>query len=80
MPITIDLPPAIIQEAKAYTESRHTTLESFISDALDAEFARRRKAKAVLDRLDAITERVGARLTGEPYKFNRADAYPEGEY
>ena len=80
MPITIDLPPAMIQEAQAFAESQHISLGNFISDALDAEFARRRKAKAVLAKLDAITERVGARLTGEPYKFNRADAYPEGEY
>ena len=80
MCVTLDLPPAIVQEAKAFAESRNTTLENFVSIALDTEFARRRKAQAVLARLDAITERVGARLAGEPYKFNRADAYPESEY
>jgi hypothetical protein len=42
MSITIDLPPAVVKEATAFAESRNTTLERMISDALGAELARRR--------------------------------------
>ena len=75
MPITIDLPPAVVQEAKAFAESHNTTIERMLVDCLDAELRRSREARAALSRLDAIAERVSARLSGEPYKFNRADAY-----
>lgn len=40
MPITLDLPPAIILKARAFAESRKTTLERLISDCLDAELHR----------------------------------------
>ena len=77
MPITIDIPPAVVQEAKAFAESRNTTLQQLLVDYLDAELQRRREAQSALSRLDRVAERVSARLSGEPYKFNRADAYPE---
>ena len=80
MSITIDLPPAVMQEATAFAESRNTTLEQFVIDSIDAEMKRRREAAEWMARLDALAEKTGARLTGEPYKFNRADAYPEGKY
>ena len=77
MPITIDIPPAIVQEAMAFAQSRNTTFEQMVVDCLDAELRRRREAQSAISRLDAIAERVNAKLSGEPYKFNRADAYPE---
>ena len=80
MSITIDLPPAVMQEATAFAESRNTTLEQFVIESIDAEMNRRREAAEWMARLDALVEKTGARLTGEPYKFNRADAYPEGKY
>ena len=80
MSITIDLPPAVMQEATAFAESRNTTLEQFLIDSIDAEMKRRREAAEWMARLDALAAKTGARLTGEPYKFNRADAYPEGKY
>ncbi len=80
MSITIDLPPAVMQEATAFAESRNTTLEQFVIDSIDAEMKRRREAAEWMARLDALAAKTGARLTGEPYKFNRADAYPEGKY
>lgn len=44
MPITLDLPPAIIQEATVFAENRNTTLERLITDCLDAEMRKRRKS------------------------------------
>ena len=38
MSITIDLPPAIVQRAQMFAESRNMTLERLISDYLNAEF------------------------------------------
>ena len=81
MSITIDLPPAVMQEATAFAESRNTTLEQFVIDSIDAEMNRRREARRVMSRLEELVKKTGARLTGEPYKFNRADAYePETPY
>ena len=81
MSITIDLPPAIVQEAKAFAESRNTTLEQLFVDYLGVELQHRRKVQNVLSRLEELKKRTNARLSGEPYKFNRADAYePEIPY
>ena len=50
-------------------------------DYLAAELKRRREADEVMSRLDELAKKTGARLTGEAYKFNRADAYePETVY
>jgi hypothetical protein len=81
MSITIDLPPAVVQEATAFAASRNITLEQLFVDSLDAEINRKREASRVMSRLEALVKKTGARLTGEPYKFNRADAYePETPY
>ena len=81
MSITIDLPPAVVQEAKAFAESRKTTLAQFLLESLENEIKRQRQAAEWLAKLDALVEAASSRLPGkEPYKFNRADAYPEGEY
>ncbi|MBQ6923016.1 MAG: hypothetical protein IJQ73_00085 [Kiritimatiellae bacterium] len=79
MSITIDLPPAVVQEATAFAESRNTTLEQLFADYLDGELRHSRKVQAVLSRLEKLKKRTNARLTGEPYKFNRADAYEEDQ-
>lgn len=81
MPITIDLPPAMVQEAEAFAQSQNTTLQQLVVDYIGSELKRRREVQVVLSRLDKISNRVNARLSGEPYKFNRADAYePEIPY
>jgi hypothetical protein len=81
MPITIDLPPAMVQEAEAFAQSQNTTLQQLVVDYIGSELNRRREVQVVLSRLDKISNRVNARLSGEPYKFNRADAYePEIPY
>ena len=81
MSITIDLPPAVVQAAMAFAESRHTTLERMVSDYLGGELLRSREVHSVLSRLDELTRKTDGRLSGEPYRFRRADAYePEAAF
>lgn len=81
MSIMIDLPPAMAKEAQEYVTVRGTTLERMFLDYLKTELKRRHEANAVMSRLDELVKKTGARLTGEAYKFNRADAYePETVY
>ena len=78
MPITLDLPPALVQEAKAFAESRNTTLERMLVDCLNAELQRERKVTDWEADFDRLVQECAKNLPGrEPYKFNRADAYPE---
>jgi hypothetical protein len=83
MSIMIDLPPAMAQEAQEYATVRGTTLERMLFDCLKAELDRRRKesetATRLMDRWRAVVRKGRGRIT-EPYVFNRADAYPEGEF
>ena len=80
MSIMIDLPPAMAQEARDYATVRGTTLERMLFDYLKLELAKRRKVEEAMAKLDALVLKTSKRLTGKPYKFNRADAYPEGEF
>ena len=80
MSITIDLPPAMAQEAREYVTVQGTTLERMFLDYLGRELKKRREAEAIMSKLDELVKETSARLTGEAYKFNRADAYPEGEF
>ena len=83
----IDLPPAIEQEAKGYMALDGVPMEQFVLVCIENEFARRRerrhmrspKAVAALAEWKRLVDQSRGRLT-EPYKFNRADAYPKGEY
>ena len=68
------------QEARDYATVRGTTLERMLFDYLKLELAKRRKVEEAMAKLDALVLRTSKRLTGKPYKFNRADAYPEGEF
>ena len=79
MSIMIDLPPAMGQEAREYAAMNRETLEQLLVQCFEREIARRRKAAAAMAKLDALVKKSHGRLT-EPYKFNRADAYPEDEY
>lgn len=79
MSIMIDLPPAMVQEAREYAAMSRETLEQLLVQCVEREIAHRRKAAAAMAKLDALVKKSHGRLT-EPYKFNRADAYPEGEY
>ena len=83
MSIMIDLPPAMAQEAQEYATIRGTTLERMLFDCLKAELDRRHKeretATRLMDRWREVIRKGRGRRT-EPYVFNRADAYPEGEF
>lgn len=83
MSIMIDLPPAMAQEAQEYATVRGTTLERMLFDCLKAELNRRRKesenATRLMDRWREVVRKGRGRRT-EPYVFNRADAYSEGEF
>ena len=75
MAITIELPPQMEKEARGYSLLDGRILERMFLDCLRSEFERRRKAADAMARLRALARKTGARLAGEPYKFNRADAY-----
>ena len=83
MSIMIDLPPAMAQEAQEYATVRGTTLERMLFDCLKAELNRRRKesenATRLMDRWREVVRKGRGRRT-EPYVFNRADAYSEGDF
>ncbi len=83
MSILIDLPPAMAQEAQGYADLRGTTLEKMLLDCVAAELERSRRkrenAMRLMERWRELVRKGRGRLK-EPYKFNRADAYPEGEY
>ena len=74
MSITIDLPPAIVQEAKAFAESRHTTFEQVLLNGLESEMKRIRNETNWKARFDKLVEETSRRRDA-PYRFNRADAY-----
>lgn len=75
MSIMIDLPPAMAQEARDYATVQGTTLERMLFDCLKAELDRRHQADEAMAELDALVLKTSKRLTGEPYRFRRADAY-----
>ena len=83
MSIMIDLPPAMAQEAREYATVRGTTLERMLLDCIKAEMERRRResetATRLMNRWRTVVGKGRGRRT-DPYVFNRADAYPEGEY
>ena len=76
MSITIDLPPAMAQEAREYVTVHGTTLERMFLDYLAAELKRRRDQDAAMSEFDALVETTSKRRD-TPYAFNRADAYAE---
>lgn len=75
MSITINLPPALEKEAQIYMQLEGKTLEEMFLIYLQREFQRRREAEEAVAELDALLEKSKGRLKGEPYQFNRADAY-----
>lgn len=76
MPVTLDLPPAIVQEAKAFALRKDMTLDGMILSYLESVIA----SEASSDSNDPAEEFArlvaskGVRLS-RPYKFRRADAY-----
>jgi len=76
MAITIDLPPSMAQEAEGYATLEGTTIEQLFIESLAAELRRKREAKKLLLEFDAYVSNL-PKLSGEPYRFCRKDAYEE---
>ena len=76
MSITLSIPPAVVQEARAFAESQGTSLNAMIRDFLSrvatGDVRRREKAKSFRDIAVAVRRRRKSRAG---YRFNRADAY-----
>lgn len=76
MSITLSVPPAVVQEARAYAESQGTSLNAMIRDFLmhisSGESRRREAAKAFREVSAQVRRRRKSRAG---YRFCRADAY-----
>ncbi len=77
MSITIELPPAVAQEAMGYAMLEGTSLEGLLLSCLKSEFDRRRLKNASKSPMEKWRETVrkSSNRLREPYVFNRADAY-----
>ena len=76
MSITVDLPPAMAQEAQSYATIEGTSVEKLFLECIAAEMRRRRRMAASVSEFDDLVKATSARRD-EPYVFNRADAYSE---
>ena len=83
MSYTMTMEPEVEREATAYAAYRGFSMEQLmrycIEKVVREELRKRALAKAKLEELDLLVEKSRGRLS-EPYVFNRADAYPEGEF
>ena len=81
MSITIDLPPAIVREIREYEKATGISMNGKIAAFVEKEIRISRELAKWEEEFDKLVQAGASRLPGpEPYKFNRADAYPEGEY
>lgn len=53
--------------------------EYLSNQVLDESFTCSKDDTEWPEEIESIAKKIGA-IGGEPYKFNRADAYPEGEF
>lgn len=78
MSITIDIPPALVQEINDYEKATGQTVDSLFADFVLQKLDRLRKSAEWRDRFDELVKECAKELPGkEPYKFNRNDAYEE---
>ena len=81
MAYVIEMPPVVMQEIRDYEKATGRSLEPSIVEFVKQELRRRQMADDWEARFDSLVEKSSARLRGTPaYKFNRADAYVEGEF
>ena len=69
MSITVDMPPAMVQEAREYATARGTTLEQMVFDLVKMELSRKDEADAVYDYLMSQSGWLP-----RDYTFDRAEA------
>ena len=76
MSITLSIPPAVVQEARAFAESQGTSLNAMIREYLSrvvtGDTHRREMARSFREVASAVRRR---RKSRKGYRFNRADAY-----
>lgn len=78
MPITIDIPPALVQEINDYEKITGQTIDTLFVDFVQQKLNRMRKRAAWQADFDRLVQESAKSLPGEePYKFNRDDAYEE---
>ena len=81
MSYLIDLPEANVHKIESLARMQNSTVSKLICEYFDREFAKLKECMITdaLAELDALVKEGHGKLT-EPYVFNRADAYPEGEF
>ena len=78
MPITLDIPPALVQEINDYEKTTGRSVSSMFVAFVEREVRRSRETVEWAAELERLVKKTSSTLPGsEPYKFNRADAYPE---
>ena len=81
MAYVIEMPPVVIQEIQDYERATGRSLEARIVEFVKNELQRRREADEWEAKFDSLVESSSSRLEGtDAYKFNRTDAYPDGEF
>lgn len=81
MAYVIEMPPVIMQEIQDYERATGRSLEARIVEFVKNELQRRREADEWEAKFDSLVESSSSRMAGtDAYKFNRADAYPDGEF
>ena len=81
MAYVIDMPPAVMQGVRDYEKATGRSLEPRIVEFIRQELQRSHSVDDWETEFDSLVETSSARLFGtSAYKFNRADAYAEGEY
>ena len=81
MAYVIEMPPVVVQEIRDYEKATGRSLEPCVVEFVKAELRRRRESDEWEAAFDRLVESSSAPLQGtEAYKFNRADAYPAGEF
>ena len=78
MNVTLSVPPAVVQQVRAYAERNGTSLNQLIRDYLQGlvgnESSQRTRAEEFA--LFAKSKRT-PKARSKPYRFRRADAYEE---
>lgn len=78
MSITLDIPPAMVQEISVYAESKGKSLAEVFMDLFLKELGETvKREEAVRSFRKHVAMASSAFKGGEPYHFNRADAYED---
>ena len=81
MAYVIEMPPVVMQEVRDYEKATGRSLEPRLVDFIMQELRRRHSTDEWEKKFDSLVETSTSRLRGTAaYKFNRADAYAEGEF